>query len=63
MSDDRMRLLDEVDEIKKKLLSAQQEKEAAQRKYNKEVNLSSEFIILTIFIIKCIILFSEIYLH
>ena len=37
LNEDRVRLLDEIDDMKKRLLAAQQEKEAAQRKYQKEV--------------------------
>jgi predicted nuclease with TOPRIM domain len=37
VNDDRVKLLDDMDVLKKKLQSAQQEKEAAQRKYQKEV--------------------------
>lgn len=36
-NDDRVRLQDEVDEMKKRLQTATAEKEAAQRKYQKEV--------------------------
>lgn len=39
VNDDRIRLLDEIDEIKKKLQTAQQEKEAAHRKYQKEITI------------------------
>ncbi|KAH3841101.1 sodium channel and clathrin linker 1-like [Dreissena polymorpha] len=38
-NDDRVRLQDEVDDIKKKLQTATQEKEAAQRKYQKEITI------------------------
>lgn len=39
LNDDRVRLLDEIDDMKKRLLAAQQEKEAAQRKYQKEITI------------------------
>lgn len=39
VNEDRIKLLDEVDEMKKKLQAAQKEKEAAERKYHKEVSL------------------------
>ena len=38
LNEDRVKLLDEIDDMKKRLQVAQQEKEAAQRKYHKEVN-------------------------
>lgn len=38
-NDDRLRLQDEVDELKKRLQAANQEKEAAQRKYTKEITI------------------------
>ncbi len=37
LSDERKRYLDELDTLKRQLQSAQQDKEAAQRKYMKEV--------------------------
>ncbi|XP_060561828.1 sodium channel and clathrin linker 1-like isoform X1 [Ruditapes philippinarum] len=39
VNDDRVKLLDDMDVLKKKLQSAQQEKEAAQRKYQKEITI------------------------
>ncbi|XP_048243929.1 sodium channel and clathrin linker 1-like [Haliotis rufescens] len=36
LNDDRVRYLDEIDKLKRQLQSAQQDKEAAQRKYNKQ---------------------------
>jgi len=44
VNDDRMRLSDDMDEMKKKLQAAQTEKEAAQRKYTKEVSLKYLYI-------------------
>ena len=38
VNDDRLKFLGEIDELKRKLQSARQEKEAAERKFNKEVN-------------------------
>lgn len=43
VNDDRVQLLDEIDDMKKRLQSAQQEKEAAQRKYQKEVSGSMKY--------------------
>ena len=37
LNEERIKLLDEIDDFKKRLQAAQQEKEAAQRKYHKEV--------------------------
>ena len=37
INEERVKLLDEIDEMKKRLQAAQSEKEAAQRKYQKEV--------------------------
>ena len=45
LNEDRVRLLDEIDDMKKRLQAAQQEKEAAQRKYQKEVKLGDECIV------------------
>ena len=42
-NDDKIRLMDELDEIKKRLQTAQQEKEAVQRKYQKEVRHYSNY--------------------
>ncbi|KAL4229962.1 Sodium channel and clathrin linker 1 [Mactra antiquata] len=39
INDDRIKLLDDIDDMKKRLQSAQQEKEAAQRKYHKEITI------------------------
>ena len=37
LNEDRMRLLNDSDEMKKRVTSAEKEKEAANRKYQKEV--------------------------
>lgn len=48
LNDDRVRYLDEIDKLKRQLQSAQQDKEAAQRKYNKQVcgqDMRSDFVL------------------
>ncbi|KAJ8297998.1 hypothetical protein KUTeg_024529 [Tegillarca granosa] len=44
LNDDRLRLLNEVDEMKRRVSLAEKEKENAQRKYQKEVQLSFIFV-------------------